>query len=56
VKIRRYQIDLRYAYRVGQRDYAGTSDVWGWTPIYGLREQAETRPAVTSPATRHRLL
>lgn len=48
-KIRRYQIDLRYAYRVGQRDYVGTSDVWGWTPIYGLREQAETTASRYKP-------
>lgn len=40
-KIHRYQIDLRYAYRVNQRDYVGTSANPGWTPIYGLREQAE---------------
>ena len=41
-KIRRYQIDLRYAYQVGKRDFVGTMGNWGWTPVYGLREQAET--------------
>jgi len=40
-KIHRYQIDLRYAYKVNKRDYVGTSVNSGWTPIYGLREQAE---------------
>ncbi len=40
--IYRYQIDLRYAYRVNARDYVGTSANFGWTAIYGLREQAET--------------
>ena len=37
----RYRVDLRYAYRVGSRDFVGTSWAWGWTPIYGLRELAE---------------
>jgi hypothetical protein len=40
-KIRRYQVDLRYAYRVGKRDFVGTAGNWGWTGIYGLRELAE---------------
>lgn len=40
-KINRYQVDLRYAYRVGKRDFVGTSAGWGWTAIYGLRELAE---------------
>jgi Protein of unknown function (DUF3592) len=48
-KTRRYQVDLRYSYRVGQRDYVGTSDVWGWTPIYGLREQAGTTASRYKP-------
>jgi Protein of unknown function (DUF3592) len=39
--IRRYRVDLRYAYRVGRRDFVGTAWSWGWTPIYGLRELAE---------------
>jgi len=41
-KIYRYQVDLRYAYRVDQRDHVGISVGLGWTPVYGLREQAET--------------
>jgi hypothetical protein len=41
-KIHRYQVDLRYAYQVGKRDFIGTAGDWGWTGIYGLRELAET--------------
>jgi hypothetical protein len=37
----RYRVDLRFVYRVDQRDYVGTTWAWGWTPIYGRREQAE---------------
>lgn len=40
--VHRYQVDLRYAYRVNARDYVGTSAGFGWTAIYGTREQAET--------------
>ena len=40
-KIRRYQVDLRYAYQVGKRDFVGTAANWGWTAVYGLRELAE---------------
>jgi hypothetical protein len=40
-KTRRYQVDLRYAYHVGKRDFVGTAENWGWTAIYGLRELAE---------------
>jgi Protein of unknown function (DUF3592) len=40
-KTRRYQVDLRYAYQVGKRDFVGTAENWGWTAIYGLRELAE---------------
>jgi Protein of unknown function (DUF3592) len=40
-KISRYQVDLRYAYRVGKRDFVGTAGNWGWTAVYGLRELAE---------------
>lgn len=39
--IYRYQIDLRYAYQVGKRDYVGTAANWGATAIYGVRELAE---------------
>jgi hypothetical protein len=38
---RRYRTDLRYAYRVGQREYVGTNRLWAWTAIYGLQDQAE---------------
>jgi hypothetical protein len=41
-KIHRYQVDLRYAYQVGKRDFVGTIENWGWTGIYGLRDLAET--------------
>ena len=41
IKIRRYQVDLCYAYQVGKRDFVGTAENWGWTAIYGLRELAE---------------
>jgi hypothetical protein len=40
-KTYRYQVDLRYAYQVGKRDFVGTAANWGWTAIYGLRELAE---------------
>lgn len=40
-KIHRYQVDLRYAYQVGKRDFVGTARNWGWTGVYGLRELAE---------------
>ncbi|MBI5261333.1 MAG: DUF3592 domain-containing protein [Bradyrhizobium sp.] len=38
--IRRYQVDLRYAYRVGRRDLVGLNAHWGWTGVYGLRDLA----------------
>ena len=37
----RYRVDLHFVYRVGQRDYVGTTWAWGWTPFYGRRELAE---------------
>jgi hypothetical protein len=40
-KIYRYQLDLRYAYQIGKRDFVGTAANWGGTAIYGLREMAE---------------
>jgi len=43
--VHRYQVDLRYAYKVAQRDYVGTAANWGWTAIYGLRELAEKAAA-----------
>jgi hypothetical protein len=48
-KIHRYHVDLRYAYRVNARDYVGTSVGFGWTPVYGLREQAETAASRYKP-------
>ena len=39
--IRRYQVDLRYAYEVGKRDFVGTEAHWGMTAIYGRRDVAE---------------
>ncbi|MGL9620588.1 DUF3592 domain-containing protein [Bradyrhizobium sp. U531] len=36
----RYQVDLRYAYRVGNRDFTGTEANWGGTMITGLHEVA----------------
>ncbi|MBR0826297.1 DUF3592 domain-containing protein [Bradyrhizobium manausense] len=44
-KIHRYQLDLRYAYRVGKRDYVGINPNWGWTGVYGLRELADKAAA-----------
>jgi hypothetical protein len=43
--IHRYQVDLRYAYQVGQRDFTGLAPNWGWTGIYGTREAAEKAAA-----------
>jgi hypothetical protein len=40
-KIYRYQVDLRYAYQVGKRDFVGTTGNWGWTAVYGRRELAD---------------
>jgi hypothetical protein len=40
--INRYQVDLRYAYEVGKRDFVGSIVNWSWGTVYGLREQAET--------------
>lgn len=48
-KIYRYQVDLRYAYQVGQRDFTGFAPNWGWTGIYGLRETAEKAAAQYTP-------
>jgi hypothetical protein len=39
--IHRFQVDLRYAYRVDRRDFVGTNVGWEWTAVYGLRELAE---------------
>jgi Protein of unknown function (DUF3592) len=48
-KVHRYHLDLRYAYRVNARDYIGTSAGFGWTAVYGARDQAE------EAASRYRL-
>ena len=53
-KTYRYQVDLRYAYQVGKRDFVGTAANWGGTAIYGLREVAEkaaSRYGVGQPVT-----
>jgi hypothetical protein len=53
-KTYRYQVDLRYAYHLGKRDYVGTAANWGGTAIYGLREMAEkaaSRYNVGQPVT-----
>jgi hypothetical protein len=49
---RRYQVDLRYAYQVGKRDFVGTIANWGWTSVYGLRELADTAAGVYAPGQR----
>ena len=41
-KIPRYQVDLRYAYRVAQRDFVGINPNFGWGGIYGRSELAES--------------
>lgn len=48
-KIHRYQVDLRYAYQVGNRDFVGTTANWGWTDVHGLRELAEKAASQYSP-------
>jgi hypothetical protein len=48
-KIHRYHADLRYAYRVNARDYVGTSAGFGWTAVYGARDQAETAASHHKP-------
>jgi hypothetical protein len=48
-KTYRYQVDVRYAYRVDQRDYVGTTGAFGWAAVYGLREQAETAASQHKP-------
>lgn len=40
-KIPRFQVDLRYAYKVGKRDFVGVAANWGDTAMYGLRELAD---------------
>ncbi|WP_369719433.1 DUF3592 domain-containing protein [Bradyrhizobium sp. LLZ17] len=41
----RYQVDLRYAYKIDKRDFIGTEVNWNGTAIYGLREVAEKAAA-----------
>jgi hypothetical protein len=45
-EIHRYQVDLRYVYQVGQRDFTGLALNSGWTGIYGTREAAEKASAL----------
>ncbi|MDA9390542.1 hypothetical protein WN73_07530 [Bradyrhizobium sp. CCBAU 45394] len=45
----RYQVDLRYAYRVDKRDFIGTEVDWGGTMISVLREVAEKAAAKYRP-------
>lgn len=45
----RYQLDLRYAYTIGERDFVGTDINWGGTAIYGLRELAEKAASLYRP-------
>jgi hypothetical protein len=47
--VHRYQVDLRYAYRVGKRDFIGTEVDWNGTMISGLREVAEEGAAKYRP-------
>ncbi|MDN3276331.1 DUF3592 domain-containing protein [Frankia sp. RB7] len=47
--VHRYQVDLRYAYKVGKRDYTGTEVNWGGTMISGLREVVEKDAAKYRP-------
>jgi hypothetical protein len=35
-----YRADIRFAYRVGERDYQGSTVKWGWTAIFALRSRA----------------
>lgn len=44
-RIRRYHVDLRYAYHVGGRDLTGTAVGFGWTPVFGRRADAEAAAA-----------
>lgn len=43
--VHRYQVDLRYAYKVDKRDFTGTEISWGGTIISGLRDVAEKEAA-----------
>ena len=47
--VHRYQVDLRYAYRVGKRDFIGTEVDWNGTMISGLREVAAEAAAKYRP-------
>jgi len=48
-KIPRYQVDLRYAFRVGKRDFVGVNPNWGWTGVYGRRDTAEQEASRYQP-------
>lgn len=45
----RYQVDLRYAYKVDKRDFIGTEADWCGTMVSGLREVAEEAAAKYRP-------
>ncbi|EJN13115.1 Protein of unknown function (DUF3592) [Bradyrhizobium sp. YR681] len=47
--VHRYQVDLRYAYKVDKRDFTGTEINWGGTMISGLRDVAEKEAAKYRP-------
>jgi len=47
--VHRYQVDLRYAYRVGKRDFIGTEVDWNGTMISSLREVAAEAAAKYRP-------
>jgi len=47
--ITRYRLDLRYAYKVGARDFVGTDAGVGWEAVYGDRGAAEKVAARYAP-------
>jgi hypothetical protein len=44
-RVRRYHVDLRYAYHVGGRDLTGTAVGSSWTPVFGRRADADDAAA-----------
>ena len=38
---KKYRADVRYTYRVGQRDFAAAAITLGWAPLYGFARDAE---------------
>lgn len=47
----RYQLEVEYAYRVGDRDYRGNRLKWGWTKSYYNRRHAEADLAAYAAGT-----